>query len=93
MIQMFECFPEFEYIIVDYIQRIRGIGTEYEVITNAARELQTYARRTGKKFIICSQASRQSNDSTKYDSNNKKIVLMVAKLEEKVQALSKKMPM
>ena len=72
MIQMFECFPEFEYIIVDYIQRIRGVGTEYEVITNAARELQTYARRTGKKFIICSQASRQSNDSTKYGSNNKK---------------------
>ena len=72
MIQMFECFPEFEYIIVDYIQRIRGVGTEYEVITNAARELQTYARRTGKKFIICSQASRQSNDSTKYSSNSKK---------------------
>lgn len=66
LIRMFDCFPEFEYIIVDYIQRIRGVGTEYEVITNAARELQTYARRTGKKFIICSQASRQSNDSAKY---------------------------
>lgn len=69
MIKMFDCFPEFEYIIVDYIQRVRGIGTEYEVITNAARELQTYARRTGRKFIICSQASRTSNDSTKYGTN------------------------
>ena len=66
LIRMFDCFPEFEYIIVDYIQRIRGTGTEYENITNAARELQTYARRTGKKFIICSQASRQSNDNAKY---------------------------
>lgn len=66
LIRMFDCFPEFEYIIVDYIQRIRGNGTEYENITNAARELQTYARRTGKKFIICSQASRQSNDNAKY---------------------------
>ena len=69
MIKMFDCFPEFEYIIVDYIQRVRGTGTEYEVITNAARELQTYARRTGRKFIICSQASRTSNDSTKYGTN------------------------
>ena len=62
LIKMYDCFPEFEYIVVDYIQRIRGQGTEYEVITNAARELQTYARRTGKKFIICSQANRQSNN-------------------------------
>lgn len=69
LIRMYDCFPEFEYIIVDYIQRVRGIGTEYEVITNAARELQTYARRTGKKFIICSQASRTSNDSAKYGTN------------------------
>ena len=61
MIEMFEAFPEFEYIIVDYIQRIRGTGSEYENITHAARELQTYARQTGKKLIVCSQASRASN--------------------------------
>lgn len=66
LIRMFDCFPEFEYIVVDYIQRIRGAGKEYEVITNAAREIQTYARRTGKKFIVCSQASRTSNDGAKY---------------------------
>lgn len=69
MIRMFDCFPEFEYIVVDYIQRVRGTGSEYEVITNAAREIQTYARRTERKFIICSQASRVSNDNTKYGSN------------------------
>lgn len=61
MIEMFDAFPEFEYIIVDYIQRIRGTGSEYENITHAARELQTYARQTGKKLIVCSQASRASN--------------------------------
>lgn len=68
LIKMFDCYDEYEYIIVDYIQRVRGQGSEYEVITNAARELQTYARRTGKKFIICSQASRVSNDDSKYGS-------------------------
>lgn len=68
ILDMLDCFPEYEYIIVDYIQRIRGTGTEYENITHAARELQTYARQTGKKFIICSQANRQSN----LDANGKK---------------------
>lgn len=59
--QLMDIFPEFEYVIIDYIQRIRGKGTEYENITNAARELQTYARDTGRKLIVCSQASRQSS--------------------------------
>lgn len=66
LLDMFEAFPEFEYIIVDYIQRIRGTGTEYENITNAAREIQTYARESKKSFIVCSQANRQSNDDAKY---------------------------
>ncbi|MCM1324113.1 MAG: DnaB helicase C-terminal domain-containing protein [Acetobacter sp.] len=55
-----------DYIIVDYIQRIKGSGTEYENITYAAREIQTYARDTGAVFIVCSQASRQSNIDAKY---------------------------
>lgn len=63
--ELMDIFPEFEYVIVDYIQRIRGFGSEYENITNAARELQTYARTTGKKLIVCSQASRQSNSDAK----------------------------
>ena len=70
MIKMFDCFPEFEYIVVDYIQRVRGVGTEYEVITNAARELQTYARRTGKKFIICSQANRATDQNNTASNGN-----------------------
>lgn len=58
---LMDVFPEFEYVVIDYIQRIRGSGTEYENITNAARELQTYARETGRKLIVCSQANRQSS--------------------------------
>lgn len=67
IIDMLECYPEYEYIIIDYIQRIRGTGTEYEVITNSARELQTYARQSGKAMIICSQANRGSEQDSKKD--------------------------
>lgn len=65
IIKMLDVFPEFEYVVIDYIQRIRGNGTEYENITNAARELQTYARESKRKFIICSQANRQSNSDAR----------------------------
>lgn len=67
--QLMNIFPEFDYVIIDYIQRIRGSGTEYENITNAARELQTFARSTGRKLIVCSQASRQSNSDARDGKN------------------------
>ena len=70
IIDMLNSFPEFEYIVIDYIQRIKGFGSEYENITLAARELQTYARETGKRIIICSQASRSSTSEAKGDSKN-----------------------
>lgn len=65
IIEMVDCSSEFEYIIVDYLQRIRGQGSDYEVITNASRELQNYARSTKKMFIICSQANRASSEDAK----------------------------
>lgn len=67
IISMLNCFPEFNYIIIDYIQRISGQGKEYEVISQAAKALQTYARQTGKAMIICSQASRASEKDGKED--------------------------
>lgn len=70
IIDMLNSFPEFEYIVIDYIQRIKGFRSEYENITLAARELQTYARETGKRIIICSQASRSSTSEAKGDSKN-----------------------
>lgn len=60
IMRLLDADNKYEYIIIDYIQRIKGQGSEYENITNAARELQTYARRTGKRLIICSQAKRQT---------------------------------
>lgn len=65
IINLMKIFPEFEYVVIDYIQRIRGTGTEYENITNAARELQTFARESGNKLIVCSQASRQSSSDAR----------------------------
>lgn len=61
IMQLLDCEKDCDYAIIDYIQRIKGQGSEYENITNAARELQTYARRTGKRLIICSQAKRPSS--------------------------------
>lgn len=66
IIQMLDAFPEYDYIVIDYIQRIKGMGNEYENITYASRELQTYARDTGKRIIVCSQAGRQSQNDAKY---------------------------
>lgn len=66
ILDMLDCFPEYDYVVVDYIQRIRGEGTDYEIISNAAAEIQSYSRSTGKKFIVCSQASRQTDADAKY---------------------------
>lgn len=60
IIDMLETCPEYEYIIIDYIQRIKGAGTDYENISKASSELQTFARRTKRSLVICSQANRQS---------------------------------
>lgn len=51
-----------DIVIIDYIQRVVGSGTLYEVISNAFLEFQTYARVTSTPMIICSQALRSSND-------------------------------
>lgn len=70
IMQLLDCEKDCDYAIIDYIQRIKGQGTEYENITNAARELQTYARRTGKRLIICSQAKRPTTNSSQTDAGS-----------------------
>lgn len=69
IMKMLDCFDEYDYIVIDYIQRIRGAGTEYEVITNASREFQTYARKTRKSLIVCSQAKRPATANSKQAPN------------------------
>lgn len=70
IMQLLDGEKDCDYAIIDYIQRIKGQGSEYENITNAARELQTYARRTGKRLIICSQAKRPSTNSGQTDAGS-----------------------
>lgn len=70
IMQLLDCEKDCDYAIIDYIQRIKGQGSEYENITNAARELQTYARRTGKRLIICSQAKRPSANNNTTDAGS-----------------------
>lgn len=71
ILDMLEIFPEYEYVIIDYIQRIRGTGTDYEIISEAFAEFQNYARLTGKKLIICSQANRTSKRDAQGNQNTK----------------------
>lgn len=66
IIGLLKADERYDAVIIDYIQRVKGIGSEYEVISHTARELQTYARESGIYLICCSQASRQSNDEGKY---------------------------
>ena len=73
IIGMLEITP-YEYVVVDYIQRVKGSGSEYENITHAARELQTYARRTGTSLVVCSQANRQSTLDVKSGSGTNQVV-------------------
>lgn len=48
--------PEYEYVIVDYIQRVKGRGdSEYEQLKDVSYSLQCYAIDTGTAIIECSQ--------------------------------------
>lgn len=62
LIDLMNSCNEYEYVVIDYVQRIRGKGTEYEVISNAVAELQAYARETGKRIILCSQGKRANKE-------------------------------
>lgn len=68
LIDLFNNTPEYEYIVVDYVQRIRGKGTEYEIISNAVAELQAYARETGRRIILCSQGKRSGGKDSNTDA-------------------------
>lgn len=71
IIEMLNIYNEFKYVIVDYLQRIRGSGTEYEILSQASAEFQQWARETKKSLILCSQAKRASGDARNNDSQGK----------------------
>lgn len=56
LLEVFEEYKDYEYIFVDYIQRIKGKGTsEYEELKDVSLSLQAYAIESGKAIIECSQ--------------------------------------
>lgn len=83
ILEMLEGFPEYEYIIIDYIQRVRGQGSDYEVVTEAFREFQNYARQSGKKMIICSQTSRGTTSEALGSQQSKNRLIDPMKLKGK----------
>lgn len=83
ILEMLESYNEYEYIIIDYIQRVRGVGKDYEIITEAFSEFQNYARITGKKLIICSQVSRNTNSEAQGSNQSKTKIIDPMKLRGK----------
>lgn len=71
IVEMLRVYNEFEYVIIDYLQRIRGVGSEYEVLSAASAEFQQWARETKKSLILCSQAKRAGGDARNNDSQGK----------------------
>lgn len=56
LLQVFDEHQEFEFIIVDYIQRIKGDGdSEYQQLGDVSYKLQIYAMNNLKGMIVCSQ--------------------------------------
>lgn len=72
LLKIYDQYPDVKYIIVDYIQRIKGDGnTEYEQLKDVSYKLQIYAMEKRKSIIVCSQIpktneneSRNSKDSS-----------------------------
>jgi replicative DNA helicase len=58
IMQLLDTEPECDYAVIDYVQMIKGKGSEKEVLDEVCSELQIYARRTGKRLIVCCQARR-----------------------------------
>ena len=56
LLKVFDKHQEFEFIIVDYIQRIKGDGdSEYQQLGDVSYKLQIYAMDNLKGMIVCSQ--------------------------------------
>lgn len=83
ILDMLEIYNNNDYIIIDYIQRIRGEGKDYDTITEAFREFQNYARTTGKRMIICSQTSRATNSEATGSAQSKSKIIDPMKLKGK----------
>lgn len=66
LIEIFETYKDYKYIIVDYIQSLKGTGvderTEFKYISKA---LQTFTRRTNRCVIECSQIPKTNENESR----------------------------
>lgn len=59
LLEVLDEYPDYEYVIVDYIQRVKGRGeSEYEQLKDVSYTLQIYAMNSGKSIIECSQVPK-----------------------------------
>lgn len=60
LLNVFEEYSDIDYIIVDYIQRVKGTGdSEYEQLCDVSYKLQIYAMDNLKGMIVCSQIPKR----------------------------------
>lgn len=81
LIETYNQNPEYKYIIVDYIQRIKGNGSsEYEQLKDVSYKLQIYAMETRRVIIECSQIPKSNeNDSRSMRDNMVNFTTLKAK--------------
>ena len=66
LLEVFDEYKEYEFIIVDYIQRIKGNGTtEYEQLKDVSYSLQIYAMENCRAIIECSQIPKTVETDSK----------------------------
>lgn len=66
LLEVFDKHKEYEFIIVDYIQRIKGNGSsEYEQIGDVSYKLQIYANDHDRGMIVCSQIPKSNENDNR----------------------------
>lgn len=80
LIKIFDVFDDYRYIIVDYVQRIGGTGdSEYKQLCDVSYKLHTYAMRTRKSIIECSQIPKTNENDARTQKNGVNFQLLRAK--------------
>lgn len=63
-------YKKYRYIIVDYVQRLKGVGdTEYNQFKDISQKLHTFAMRTRRCIIECSQIPKTNENDSRTQKN------------------------
>lgn len=70
LLEVFDEYKDYEFIIVDYIQRIKGEGdSEYDKLGDVSYKLQIYAMDKLKGMIVCSQIPKTNENDSRTQKN------------------------